>query len=158
MRKAFSMIELIFIVIIIGILASAVQMSMPDPKLYSDSDYIIQKISQTRMQALLYDHAVLGDEQWREGDYNDTCIKLNKDYLNNLDKKTNNPKKYSISSRTTLSASVEKVCFDYLGRPYKNDYKLNNFLKMPIELNITYKQKRKQVLIMPFSGGVIVRR
>ena len=157
MKRAFSMIELIFIIVIIGILASAIQMSMPDPRLYSDTDYILQKIRQTRMQALLVDHAVLGESSWREGDYNDTCISLDKDYLNNLDKNTNNPKKYTISPRTALSASAAKVCFDYLGRPYQNDYKLNHFLKMPIELNITCKQKTKQVLIMPFSGGVIIK-
>ncbi len=152
------MIELIFIIVIIGIVASAVKMAMPDNRLYSDSDFVLQKIQQTRMNALLIDHFRFDDESWRSDDYNDTCIELNKDYLQNMEKSENNPKKYRLSPRTSLSASAEKVCFDNLGRPYRNDYSLNNFLKMPIELNISYKEKRKQVLIMPYSGGVIVKR
>ncbi len=152
------MIELIFVIVIIGILAGAIKMAMPDTKGYSDTDFILQKIDKTRMQALLTDHTVLGDESWRSHEYNDTCITLSKIYLNNMGKNRNSPNHYHLSPRTTLSSSADKVCFDYLGRPYKNDYTLNNFLKMPIELNITYKEKTKQVLIMPYSGGVVVKR
>ena len=152
------MIELIFIIVIIGILAAAAKMAMPDTKLYSDTDFVLQQIRQTQIQALMIDHTVPGSEAWRSGDYNDTCITLTKDYLTDLEKSANNPRTYRLSPRTTLSASASKICFDRLGRPYKTDYRLNNFLKMPIELNITYKEKTKQVLIMPFSGGVIVKR
>lgn len=158
MKHAFSMVELIFAIVIIGILAAAINMSIPDSRLSSDSNFILQKIQKTKMKALLVDHEILGEESWREKEYNDTCITLSKNYLNKLEKNTNNPKKYKISPKTTFSPITQKVCFDHLGRPYKNDYKLNNFLNMPIELNITYKQKTKQVLIMPFSGGVIVKR
>lgn len=157
MRRAFSMIELIFVIIIIGIIAAAAKMAMPDTRLYSDTDFILQQLQQTRMHALLVDHEVLGKESWRTGDYNDTCIGLDKNSLNNLAKKSKDPKKYRLSRLTAISASVPKVCFDRLGRPYQEDYRLNNFLKMPIELNITYKAKRKALLIMPYSGGVIVK-
>ena len=152
------MIELIFTIVIIGILAGAVRMAMPDTKAYADRDFILQKIYETQMRALLVDHAVMGDAGWREMDYNDTCITLSKDYFNNLEKSSRNSKKYHLSPHTALSASVQKVCFDRLGRPYREDYRLNHFLKMPIELNITYKQKTKQVLLMPFSGSVVVKR
>jgi prepilin-type N-terminal cleavage/methylation domain-containing protein len=86
MKRAFSMIELIFVIVVIGILASAIKMAMPDTRSYSDTDFILQKIDETRMRALLFDHTVLGDESWRGEDYNDTCITLTKDYLNTLEK------------------------------------------------------------------------
>ena len=158
MKSAFSMIELIFTIVVIGILASAARMVIPDTALHSDTDFILQKIREVKMQALLYDHALPGDENWRTTDYNDTCITLSKDYLNKLEQDTNSARKYHLNRHTLLSATVPKICFDHEGRPYKNDYELNNFLDMPIELNITYKKRTKQVLIMPFSGGVIVKR
>jgi len=151
------MIELIFVIVIIGILAVAAKMAMPDTRLYSDTDFVLQQLQQTRMHALLVDHEALGEERWRTEDYNDTCIRLDKNSFNNLAENSKDPKKYRLSLLTAISASVPKVCFDRLGRPYREDYRLNNFLKMPIELNITYKEKRKLLLIMPYSGGVIVK-
>lgn len=158
MKSAFSMIELIFTVIIIGILASAMRMALPDTALRSDTDFILQKIRKIKMQALLYDHSIPGKTSWRDVDYNDTCITLNKNYLNNMEQNTNSPHKYHLNKQTLLSSTVSKICFDHEGRPYQNNYKLNNFLHWPIELNITYKQKIKQLLIMPYSGSVIVKR
>ncbi len=157
-RSAFSMIELIFIIVILGVLATAITMSIPDPRLRTDTNSIIQKIKQTQLKALGYSHEILGNSSWREGDYNDTCISLNKDYFNNIEKSQNNAKPYFLSTQTTLTSTGTKICFDDLGRPYKTNYKLNNFLDMPIELNITYKQKTKQILIMPYSGSVIIKR
>jgi len=157
MKRAFSIIELIFTIVVIAILASSARMILPDTVLHSDSNFILQKIREIKMQALLYDHAIPGDESWREKDYNNTCITFSKDYLNNLEKNTNSAQKHRLNRHTVISATVPKICFDHEGHPYKNSYKLNNFLKMPIELNITYKKRIKQVLIMPFSGGVIVK-
>ena len=152
------MIELIFTIVVIGILASAARMALPDTALHSDTDFILQKIREVKMQALLYDHSIPDEKSWRTADYNDTCITLNKDYLNNMEKNTNHAQKYHLNKHTLLSATVPKICFDHEGRPYQNNYELNNFLNLPIELNITYKKKIKQVFIMPYSGGVIVKR
>ncbi len=152
------MIELIFIIIILGILTASIKMAVPDSRLRTDTESIIQKIKQTQLKALEYSHEVLGDTQWREKDYNDTCIFLNKEYLDSVEKDKNGAKPYLLSSQTSLTSNASKVCFDDLGRPYKDNYKLNNFLNMPIELNVTYKQKNKSILIMPYSGCVIIKR
>ncbi len=151
---AFTMIELIFVIVIVGILAGAATMAMPDNKLYSDTNFIVQKIKQTQMNALYHDHFRFDDATWRSGDYNDTCIEISKPYLATLEKNSNSPQKYQLSAQTSISVSASKLCFDNLARPYKNDYQLNNFLKTPIELNITYKQKIKRLFIMPYSGSV----
>ena len=56
MRKAFSMIELIFIIIILGILATTMKMNMPDNRLLLDVDFITQKIKEKQIYALSYDN------------------------------------------------------------------------------------------------------
>jgi len=145
------MIELIYVIVIIGILATGATMAMPDNRLYSDTNLIIQKIKQKQMQALRYDNF-----NYMTGSFIDdtTCIYINKNSINADEKKSAKAKPYQISSKTTISPNDLNICFDTLGRPFN----VNNFLKMPIELNITYKKRTKQVLIMPFSGGMIVKR
>jgi len=157
-RGGFSMIELIFVIVIIAILAGAATMIMPDNRLYSDTNFIIQKIKQTQNSALLYDHFDFNSDAWRSKEYNDTCLKLDKNSFISTEKATNTPKHYKLSPQTSLSSSVQKICFDNLGRPYKNNYLLNNFLNQPIELNITYKQKTKKLDILPYSGMVMIRK
>ena len=157
-RSAFTMIELIFIIVILSVLSAAVTMSIPDPRLKTDTDSIIQKIKSTQLKALSYSHENLNDPSWRQKDYNDTCISLNKNSFNLIEKSQNTPKPYLLSTQTTITSDISKICFDHLGHPYKTNYELNNFLKMPIELNITYKQKTKQMVIMPYSGYVMIKR
>ncbi len=158
MRKAFSMIELIFIIVILGILAGAIKMAIPDNRLSSDTNFVLQKIKEKQMYALNYDHFTFGDESWRDTAYDNTCISLDKNSFNTLEENSKSPKKYKLSSLTTITVTQSKVCFDNLARPYKTDYKLNNFLNMPIELNITYKSRTKRLIIMPYSGSVIIKK
>jgi len=148
MKKAFSMIELIFIIIILGVLGATIKMNMPDNRLLSDRNFILQKIKEKQMYALSYDNFDYKNSKFIDGR---TCIAINRDSINSIEKKSKKTKRYLISSKTTISPDDLNICFDNFGRPYK----LNNFLKMPIELNISYKSKIKTVNIMPYSGQII---
>jgi len=148
MRKAFTMIELIFIIVIIGILASALVMNMPDNRLLMDRNFITQKIKQKQIYALSYDNYDYKSQKFID---NTTCIYINKEAINQEEKENSKSKVYQISSLTTISPNDLNICFDNLGRAFK----LNNLLNMPIELNITYKEKTKTIYIMPFSGSVV---
>jgi type II secretory pathway pseudopilin PulG len=148
MRKAFTMIELIFIMIVIGILAATMAMNMPDNRLLMDRDFITQKIKQKHIYALSYDNYDYKNKRFIDST---TCIYINKESINKEEKDKSRSKLYKISSQTTISPNDLNICFDNLGRPYK----LNNLLNMPIELNITYKNKTKTVNIMPFSGTIV---
>jgi prepilin-type N-terminal cleavage/methylation domain-containing protein len=154
MKKAFTMVELIIVIVIIGILASVAVMSIPDTTLRSDTSYIIQKIKEKQLFALNYDHFDFNDQTWRDNFYNNTCINTDKTHLNNSELKSNSTTKYIIRSNVT----AKNICFDNLGRPYKDNYKLNNFLKLPIVLNIGYKNETKKIVIMPYSGNAIQKR
>ncbi len=151
MKSAFSMIELIFIIVIIGILGATMQMNMPDNRLFSDINFITQKIKSKQIYALSYDNFDYENSQFID---DSTCITISRDFLNEDERNSSKANPYQISSYTTLSIGDENLCFDNLGRVYK----LNNLLKLPIELNITYKNKTKTVNIMPLSGSVVVNK
>lgn len=149
MKHAFSMIELIFIIIVLGILATAMKMNMPDNRLLLDVNFITQKIKEKQIYALSYDNFNYADNNFTD---DKTCILINKNFINGLEKNVSKSNSYQIRSEITINSDNEKICFDNLGRPYN---KLNYFVEMPIELNITYKDRTKIINIMPFSGSII---
>jgi prepilin-type N-terminal cleavage/methylation domain-containing protein len=139
-KAAFTIVELIFVIVILGILATTAKMNMPDNKLFNDINFITSKIKAKQIYALSYDNYDYENEIFED---NKTCIYINKDALNR-------DEKYQISSKTTITPNNLNICFDNLGRPY-----LNNLVNMPIELNISYKAKTKKFKIMPFSGAIV---
>ena len=150
MRKAFSMIELIFIIIILGILATAMKMNMPDNRLLLDVNFITQKIKEKQIYALSYDNF-----DYKSATFNDdkTCIYINKEVLNLDEKNSTKANPYQIRSKITPNDL--NVCFDNLGRPFNMSTNVNNFINMPISFNIVYKNRNKTIKIMPFSGCIV---
>lgn len=142
------MIELIFIIIVLGILGSMMKMNMPDNRLLSDTNFIIQKIKAKQIYALSYDNFDYKTNQFFD---DKTCIFINKDRINTNEKNSSNANPYKISSKTTITPDDLNICFDNLGRPFN----VNNFINMPISFNISYKDKNKTVKIMPFSGCIV---
>ncbi len=160
MRPAFTLIELIFVIVIVAVLAAAARMAMPDNALHSDTKFVVQQIRKTQMEALMVDHYDFDDASWRDRSYDDTCIQLSKSALQARENNTTDPRRYHLHPKTTLTVDPDDatLCFDALGRPYRQDYRLNHFLKKPIKIEIHYKDKKKSVVIMPYSGSVIVTR
>ena len=152
MKKAFTLVELIFVIVILGILSGAAVMSIPDNHLQSDINFITGKIKQKQMDALLCDHYDLNDPAWRDAYHDNTCIDTTT--LKSDEKESKQARKYQLKSTIT----AKKICFDALGRPFINDYKLNDFIKSPILLDITYKSTTRKLKIMPYSGSIMIER
>jgi len=152
MRKAFTLTELIFIIVILGILSSAAVMSIPDNRLMTDINFITSQIKKKQMDAFIYDPYIFNDETWRDTFHNKTCI--NTANIKADEKSSSSARKYQIKSTLTSA----KICFDSLGRPYHENYKLNNLIKTPILLNIEYKSTKRKIKIMPFSGSIMIER
>ncbi len=147
-KKAFSMIELIFIIIVLGILATTMKMNMPDNRLLLDINFITQKIKTKQIYALSYDNF-----DYQAKTFNDakTCIYIDKDALNLDEKNISKLSPYQIRSKITIDSNDNNICFDNLGRPFN----VNNFINMPISFNISYKDRNKTIKIMPFSGCIV---
>ena len=148
LTPAFSMIELIFIIIILGILATVMKMNMPDNRLLLDINFITQKIKEKQIYALSYDNFDYANDSFID---DKTCIYINKDALNLDEKNSAKSNPYQIRSTITIDANDNNICFDNLGRPFS----VNNFISVPILFNIAYKDRNKTINIMPFSGSIV---
>lgn len=141
-RSGFSMVEIIFVIVIMGILAFVGSSFLPDNKLLNDTNFVMIKIKETQKNAIGNDINAFSSP-WSKED-NSTCITLNRDYLDNLDEK------YRLSFNN-ISSTFEQVCFDEYGRPYSaSEHKL-----LPkIDINVTYNGKMKRISVFPYSGYV----
>ena len=152
MKKAFTLVEIIFVIIILGVLSAGAIMSIPDNRLYSDIHFITNTIKAKQMDAMRYDHYDFVDATWRDSFYSNTCIDTAT--IKTEEQHSKEARHYQL--RSTLTAA--KICFDNLGRPYKENYKLNNLLEEPILLDIEYKNSVRKIKIMPFSGSIMIEK
>jgi prepilin-type N-terminal cleavage/methylation domain-containing protein len=141
-KRGFSMVEIIFVIVIMGILAFLGSSYLPDNRLLNDTNFVMMKIKETQKNAIGNDINGFNAPWIKEN--NSTCITLNKDYLDSLDEK------YRLSFNS-ISSTLEQICFDEYGRPYSaSEHKL-----LPkIDINVTYNGKMKQISVFPYSGYV----
>jgi prepilin-type N-terminal cleavage/methylation domain-containing protein len=141
-RKAFTLIELIIVIVIMGILVKTAMSFFPDRRLSSDTNYLSLEIKSAQQHAINYDHYRFGDTLWKKRDYtkeyNLTCVDLNitgerrafgTSTLDMVEDSKNLTKYYHIDKRTDISVEGlsdinQSLCFDNLGRPYGSDEKL----------------------------------
>jgi len=148
MKNAFSMVELIFIIVLMGILAKVASSYMPDNRLLNDTNYVSIKIKEKQKNAIGYENFRFGNGKfWDENssDFNLTCIKFDKTSLESLDKS------YALISN--IKSSNTTCCFDSLGRPYISE----QLLLKNIDINVTYNNKTNTILVLPMSGYVIIK-
>ena len=143
--KAFTLIEVIFVIIIAGIMTFIGLEYLPDNTLVSDYQMLKQKILQKRSNALGYNYI---------GENNQTCIEFDKDWLNNDD--NNSKVGYVFKSEINSDVEGNVICFDYEGRVFKGevDSNLSNLLHKEVIVTLKYKNKEKNITIYPISGEI----
>ena len=134
-RNAFSLIELIFVIVLIGIMSGiGFYMSQPDYA-RQDAQYTLLKLKEARYRALGHDALD-----------NAGCVTLTQAALS-----SNETPRHEIKSTITLTPNITTVCFDGMGRPHSgNSVTLNTLL--PNELTINFKNGDKNATIRLFSG------
>ncbi len=147
-RSGFTMVELIFVIVLMGIMAYIGGNFLPDNRLLNDTNFLTMSIKQTQKNALLYD--VVGFlKPWSVED-NSTCIDLNIAKLEAKDIKAQKPHKFSsiisVDGNSTL-------CFDNFGRPYQGGH----LLLKNLDINITKDTITKSLSLFPMSGYVIIK-
>ncbi len=143
--KAFTLIELIFVIIIAAVMTFLGFEYMPDNTLVSDYQMLKQKILQKRSNALGYSYT---------GENNLTCIKFDKDWLNSDD--NSSKVRYLFKSDITSDVEGNEICFDSLGRPFKGgvDENLTKLLHTRIIIKLSYKGNEKNITLYPISGEI----
>lgn len=157
MTKAFSMIELIFVIILISVLAGIGSAFIPSYTLINDTNFVLQKLQEKQKNAINYDtNNFDGSSAWKNHivdsfDYNQTCLKLEKDSLNTIENSSNSQKKYEIKSIIGVPFSSKILCFDFLGRPYV--YGALQLLPDSVDINISKNSAEYNTIsVYPISG------
>jgi len=144
MKKASSLIEILVVIIIAGILAVSIQTEeLTDIDMVSQEKVVLKKhieyLQQLNLNQNFYNGA---DETW----YNKTdCLdfdKANGTYtFNNTNRTILNPldtsePTFTITLRSTLDlpTNFDRLCFDNLGRPFKDNLLLTNLLDNNINI------------------------
>lgn len=158
-KRAFSMVELIFIIVLMGILAKIASSYMPDNRLLSDKHYISMKIKEQQKNAIGYDTFQFGSSQYwsvptrYSQDFNLTCIESTKEYFESLDREKSY--KFTLTFDNNMT-----ICFDSLGRPY-GDVSLVlptvRLFRGDADINVTYNSLKSRISVLPMSGYVIIK-
>ncbi len=149
MRKGFTLVELIFVIVIVGIIgAVGTSLYRPD-RLLADTRFIASKIMQTRYTAIGYDHGNF------DGSFiADTtgCLTLDRAGLEDP---------FSQAGRYTLGKGVQitvfgmsgnRICFDEKGYPHDGDFSAGSLLHRKVDINVSLSGKSYLITVMPMSG------
>lgn len=147
MKKAFTLIELIFVIVLMGVLSGiGFYMNRPDVT-RSDAQYTLLKLKEARYRAIGYD------------DYNlSCCVTLTDTALEKDDTSMKHDIKSDvIPDSTVLTNSDKTVCFDALGRPH--DGNLSTFgplIRTDFTILFEKGDKNTTIRLFPQSGYAII--
>ncbi|BCD60873.1 MULTISPECIES: prepilin-type N-terminal cleavage/methylation domain-containing protein [unclassified Nitratiruptor] len=155
MRKAVTLIELIFVLIIIGILVGIGFYAFKPKYLDNDANFIYAEILQAKYQGVNYDKrfAVNGIEA------DIGCLELSEASILERASQAH----YTFKSQITVNDPSNSItlCFDSYGRPHLNDNNtsfssiLNNKKTL---ITLQYNQKEANITIFPKTGYVVIEK
>ncbi len=149
--KAFTLLELIFVIVIMGVLTFVGFEYIPNNTLDMDTKVVAQKILNKKSNALGY---------YYTGKNNLTCITFSKDELNkdeNITSKTN-VEKYKFKSDISVYGlkNGNTVCFDEIGRVFDGevDDNLTNLLHNYIIIKLNFRNEERNITLYPLTGAI----
>ncbi len=152
-KFSFTMIEIVFVIILLGILSQIGSTFLPDNRLLNDTNFLILKIKEKQRDSIKYDENNFKDAPWSHGSKH-TCIELNSTVLENEDLDAQKPYKFN---STIILEEGRTLCFDAYGRPYRN-LEEKNLLLNSMEIRLVHKTDAYNIItIMPISGYIIMK-
>jgi type II secretory pathway pseudopilin PulG len=153
--KSFTLIEMIFVVVLIGIVSIGAINAIPDNTFTNNTKYLYNKVLEKKANAIGLMANTSDSEENRS-----VCIAFNKEWLKNDE--TYSKVKFNLSNRIKITPN-KTICFDYLGRPHENDINLTDFstiLHKKVDINITYIKNNKcnTLTIYPITGYVEIHQ
>lgn len=150
MRKyAFTLIELIFVIVLMGVLTGiGFYMSRPD---YSrqDAQYTLLKLKEARYRAIGY-------KSLNGFGADGGCVTLTALALSNSDESPRHEIKSTIPIINTLTPG-QNICFDALGRPHDgNSTSLLTLLPTDLNITFTYSDKNSTIRLYCGTGYAII--
>ncbi len=146
MKKAYTLIELIFVIVIIGVLAGVASSSYRPNYLKSDIEFISMQIKQAQYKGIGYEHLGMN---LAIADYINGCINIEKNAFE--ERATDGNLAYKLH----LDAFDEgTVCFDSKGRPYSGNFLPANLMTVDRVIDLTFDGVTQSITIYAMSGYV----
>ncbi len=147
-KYGFTLIELIFVVVLMGVLTGiGFYMSQPDAT-KQDAQYTLLKLKEARYRAIGYD---TGDSNCSDGGW----ITLTKTALSNT---SDNNDSMHREIKSDINTTIITLCFDSLGRPHDGNLTTLNTI-LQTDLNITFNDgdKNTTIRLFPQTGYAIIQ-
>jgi len=148
--RAFTLVELIFVIVIIGILSGIGFYSFDPHYLQNDRDFVELKLNRVRYEGLNYDKRNPSSDM----NYSIGCIA--KDELLTADGTID--KNYKSHAILTLTPDQNILCFDTFGRLHdgtdNNKTTQNSLLTQNVVISLEYNSKEKNITIDYISGDL----
>ncbi len=144
MRNAFTLVELLFVIVLMGVLAGiGYYYSRPD---YTrlDAQYTLLKLKEARYHAIGYETVggSCSDSGW---------VQLSKSSLQSDGHAAKHPFK------STIEPEGMVICFDALGRPHDGNHTTDAALSVPMDINFTTPNGKKSTIrLYPQTGYAII--
>ena len=151
MRRALTLIEMVFVIVIIGIVSATGAISYHPRVVKNDAEFTVLAIEKKRREGISFDHRDFGGGEITDTEHKG-CITLTKEGVAASYKSGGS--EYEFKSHISGKDSGKTVCFDHLGRPSEGNY--TNPVSFPIDINISYRKKSLTVKILPLSGYAII--
>ena len=151
MKKAFTLLELVFVIVIIGIMIGVGSSALKPKYLQNDTNFIVAKIIETQFMGIGYEHNSFGCQEINP-DYKSGCIRIEKDALSE-DATNTNELNYKL--HISIEPLDTTICFDSKGRPHEGDFTQSTLLKAQKKLTFKYLDKEKNIFIEPLTGFVL---
>jgi len=150
-KKAFTLIELIFVIVIIGIMAGIASSSFKTNYLLDDSNFISLKIKNAQFLGIGYEHLNFDGGVISNGDRTG-CIHIKKSAL---EENATNKNEMNYKLHVTLDPSDTTICFDSKGRPHDGNFS-GTLLTSAKTINLKYAGKENNLTIEPITGYIII--
>ena len=148
--KAFTLLELIFVIIIIGVLVGTGFYYFKPHYLQNDRDFLELKLNTVRYEGLNYDKRSPSADM----NYSIGCIAKSDFFTSH----STIDKHYKQHATVTLTPDEDVLCFDTLGRLHDgtdgNKTTKSSLLSSDIVITLEYKNEEKNITIDHFSGSL----
>ena len=154
--RGFTLIELIFVILILALMSAVAVYYIPDTTLDNNAKVLKEKILDKRSNSI----------NFISNEGNLTCIEFDIDKLN---KDENSSRvKFRFSKRISFNLkgcdnkagisfeNNKTICFDKFGRPFVGevDDKLKNLCNNNVIISLNYRDKEKNITVYTISGAV----
>jgi len=150
-KEAYTLLELIFVIIIIGILVGTGFYYFKPHYLQNDKDFLELQLNRVRYEGLNYDKR---NPSSTGMDYSIGCIAKSDFFISH----STIDKHYKKHATVTLTPDENTLCFDTLGRLHKgtdgNKTTQSSLLSSDIVITLKYNNEEKNITIDHISGDL----